>query len=682
MKNNIIKLAEIDDYKNFLGNKTLNLKKCATWGYNVPRFVALPSYVSKDLFEKEDFRGEIVEEIIDILPNCKYAVRSSALIEDSDNQSWAGQFLTKVNLSGSELNRGIYEVLAQAKTFLHGDLDNFSLIVQEYITADIAGVTFTRNHNGGREMVLEYGFCAGEKIVSGEIKPIGLSFYWHDQDSINLPEVFLANQIIEKFKEIENKYNFPQDIEWCLKDRQFYLLQTRSITTISKKHYEEIKFLEDFLVAKKKYYFAKTEISEIAPRPSNITCDLLHFIYSKNGPIDKVYKKYRVNYNNTGFLKIIGNELYIDKEKEIKALLPAYSYLEGKNFSPKICNFSKIIPTIKNIFFLNKIKTGNYEKIFFDLKAKIEAPSESNSDVKTALGNFLDDYKLIFEINLLAGLAIKKVDLLLRRESVNFIEILNDYSYFVDLNKYHIDHPENLVGNSLELFDEVNFSANNEIFENQANKKVIDWWQKIPEYKKKLVQDKIKEAVIYNRFREFGRWLAVKKINLLRKSLLDYANLCNLREVKNIFFSNFSSVLNNEIDEALILENFNNYWKYNHLCLPVDITSSLVIRDLKTMGVSAGVARGILCDQEFIAEKKGGLEKLILYTETLAPDLTKYFHKIAGIVSNNGGILSHLAIMARENNIPVVVGFSLNDSKFKLGDFMEIDGASGKVLKM
>ena len=61
---------------------------------------------------------------------------------------------------------------------------------------------------------------------------------------MKLPRQFFANQIVEKFKDIENKHEFPQDIEWCIKDNQFYLLQTRPITTITHKQYEQVNFLE------------------------------------------------------------------------------------------------------------------------------------------------------------------------------------------------------------------------------------------------------------------------------------------------------------------------------------------------------------------------------------------------------------------------------------------------------
>ena len=75
-------------------------------------------------------------------------------------------------------------------------------------------------------------------------------------------------------------------------------------------------------------------------------------------------------------------------------------------------------------------------------------------------------------------------------------------------------------------------------------------------------------------------------------------------------------------------------------------------------------------------------QKLFLYTEILSPSLTKYFDRIDGIVSENGGLLSHLAIVAREKNIPVIIGFSLSNSVLKLGDPVQIDGSIGKIKKI
>jgi phosphohistidine swiveling domain-containing protein len=681
MKNNVIELREISQYENFLGSKTLNLKKCADWGFDVPKFIALPSNISNDLLADEIFRKKIAQEVKAILPSDRYAVRSSALIEDGKSQSYAGQFLTKINLSGDGLERGIFEVLKQAEAFLHGDLARFSLIIQEYILADISGVTFTRNPNGGREMMIEHGFCEGEKIVSGEIKPEKVAFYWNEQFPSILPASFFIDQVVEKFKELEIKNDFPQDIEWCKKDNQFYLLQTRPITTISQAQYAQIVFLDQILPQNEKYFFEKTEISEIAPRPATATYDLLQLIYTKNGPVDKVYEKYGVSYENTQFLKIIGNELFVDKEKELQGLLPAYTYLRSKEFIPKFHNLSKLWPTLRNLFFLNTIKTKDCEKIFAELKTKIEEDVSGGVGTGTALEKFLDDYALIFETNLLSGLSIKKAKLLLKNEPITFTEILAGYSHFIDLTKYQIEPPWGAVGNSLEFLDEADFIANN-ITGSSASEKMITWWKKIPEYRKKMMQSMLAEAIIYNRLRELGRWLTIKNINALRSSLLDFAKKNEFEEVKDVFFANFDAVLNGGLDESNCVKNKRVYAKYAHFCLPNSITSSVITKESKTSGVSSGLANGILQSQEFIEAKNNKDGKIILYTEILSPDLTKYFNRISGIVSNNGGLLSHLAIMAREKNIPVVVGYSITNGKFKLGDFVQIDGSSGEILKI
>ena len=679
MKNNIIQPQDIDQNKKYLGNKTLNLQKLVDLGFHVPKFIAIPSHISINLYSEENLKKEVAQETIRILQCKRYAVRSSALIEDGENKSFAGQFTTKLNLSSNALAGGIDEVLRQANDFLHGELDKFSIIIQEYIAPDISGVTFTRNPNGSREMVVEYGFCGGEKIVSGEIKPEKISFYWNGKD-IKLPNQFLTRQVIEDFKNIEIKSEFPQDIEWCIKDNQFYLLQTRPITTITREQYEQINFLEKQLSEREKYFFEKTEISEIAPRPTEFTLSLLKLIYSQNGPVSEVYKKYDVNFNDTNFLHTIGNELFVDKEKEIKGLLPAYSYLQNQNFVPKFSYYSKIVPTIINLFFLNKIRTNGYEQIFQNLKTKIKTTSQ-DQNFQTNLKVFLEDYKLIFETNLLSGLAIKKLNALLKNEPIKLPDILNESILFVDLNKYKAEQPKNLRGNSLEISDESDFLAT-EKTKSQSSDKVSQWWKKMSDFKKKILQDKIKEAIIYNRLRELGRWLTIKNINVIRTSLLSYAKTQGLNDLQNVYFTNINEIIDNQADEIVCKKRKNIYDQYNDYKLPNSITSSFIQKRTEILGVSAGLAKGILQNHEYLDSEKSDDSKIILYTEILSPNLTKYFDRISGIVSENGGLLSHLAIVARENNIPVITGFSLSNSILKLGDSVQIDGSNGKIEKI
>jgi len=53
--------------------------------------------------------------------------------------------------------------------------------------------------------------------------------------------------------------------------------------------------------------------------------------------------------------------------------------------------------------------------------------------------------------------------------------------------------------------------------------------------------------------------------------------------------------------------------------------------------------------------------------------------KAGGIVTDQGGMLSHAAIVSRELNIPCVVGTSNATEIIKGGDLVEIDGSKGEV---
>jgi phosphohistidine swiveling domain-containing protein len=294
---------------------------------------------------------------------------------------------------------------------------------------------------------------------------------------------------------------------------------------------------------------------------------------------------------------------------------------------------------------------------------------------------FLEDYKLIFETNLLSGLAIKKLSSLLKNEPIKLLDILNESNLFVDLNKYKAEQPQNLKGNSLEISDESDFLATKKT-ESQSSDKVSQWWKEMSDFKKKILQDKIKEAIIYNRLRELGRWLTIKNINAIRNFLLSHAKTQGFNDLQNIYFANINEILDDHADEIVCKKRKNIYDQYNVYKLPNSITSSFIQKRTEILGVSAGLAQGILQNHEYLDSEKSDDSKIILYTEILSPNLTKYFDRISGIVSENGGLLSHLAIVARENNTPVITGFSLSNSILKLGDSVQIDGSNGKIEKI
>ena len=69
----------------------------------------------------------------------------------------------------------------------------------------------------------------------------------------------------------------------------------------------------------------------------------------------------------------------------------------------------------------------------------------------------------------------------------------------------------------------------------------------------------------------------------------------------------------------------------------------------------------------------------VLVVRTLDPRLAPVLPKVAGVVSETGSVLSHLAILAREQGVPVVVGMPEACRRFPAGTMVAIDGGTGEV---
>lgn len=93
-------------------------------------------------------------------------------------------------------------------------------------------------------------------------------------------------------------------------------------------------------------------------------------------------------------------------------------------------------------------------------------------------------------------------------------------------------------------------------------------------------------------------------------------------------------------------------------------------------GRAAGVAR--------VIPERDGLDALvpgeILVTRFTLPDLVPYFRQITALVTDEGGALSHAAIMAREAGLPAVTGCGNATAVIRTGDTIEVDGDLGLVM--
>jgi len=100
---------------------------------------------------------------------------------------------------------------------------------------------------------------------------------------------------------------------------------------------------------------------------------------------------------------------------------------------------------------------------------------------------------------------------------------------------------------------------------------------------------------------------------------------------------------------------------------------------LKGVGASPGVIEGevrVIQQPEETAKMEEGKVLVVPFTNPL---FTSALLKCSALITDEGGIMSHGAILARELGIPAVVGTKRATSLLKDGQVILVDGGRGEV---
>ncbi|MEC1453545.1 phosphoenolpyruvate synthase [Bacillus haynesii] len=203
-----------------------------------------------------------------------YAVRSSATAEDLPYASFAGQQDTYLNIIGKEaILQHISKCWASLFTeraviyrmqngFDHRQVYS-SVIIQRMVFPQASGILFTADPiTSNRKLLsIDAGFGLGEALVSGlvsadcykvqngqiidkRIEAKKLAIYGRKQGGTETKQIDPDQQTSQTLtdgqilqlerigRQIETHFGQPQDIEWCLADDTFYIVQSRPITTL------------------------------------------------------------------------------------------------------------------------------------------------------------------------------------------------------------------------------------------------------------------------------------------------------------------------------------------------------------------------------------------------------------------------------------------------------------------
>lgn len=171
-------LAEADDPESF-GGKSAQLCAALRAGLPVPEGFAL-DWKGVNAFVAGE--AAALDAVLAVADECPWAVRSSAIGEDSADASFAGTHVSVLGVVGSEAVRyAVHQVHdsaldeAAAEYRRQRGLDptpRMAVVLQRMVAADVAGVMFTRNPvSGVAERVIEASWGLGEMVVSGRVTP-------------------------------------------------------------------------------------------------------------------------------------------------------------------------------------------------------------------------------------------------------------------------------------------------------------------------------------------------------------------------------------------------------------------------------------------------------------------------------------------------------------------------------
>ncbi|WP_069163740.1 aminotransferase class III-fold pyridoxal phosphate-dependent enzyme [Nocardia altamirensis] len=232
------------------GGKARTLHELQAAGFPVPPgFVLAPDI---DLGELSDAE---LRDWIDRLGGFPVAVRSSGVLEDLDDASFAGLYQTYLDVGDVDtLRRRIVDCRHSAESdrvrayLARAGFDpsaaRVAVLVQRLIPARTAGVAFTIDPLSGIEdnAVLECCCGLGERLVSGHVTPTTVRLRLRDgevldridgDEDVECSDAEIA-ELARLMVAVQAYRRRPQDLEWAIDgDGVLWLLQSRAITAVS-----------------------------------------------------------------------------------------------------------------------------------------------------------------------------------------------------------------------------------------------------------------------------------------------------------------------------------------------------------------------------------------------------------------------------------------------------------------
>lgn len=670
-----------------------------------------------------------------------FAIRSNDAHEDGEKFSYAGQFLTVLNVPKEGVKKAILSVVEsyknrhyEKKLGIRSANKDSGVIIQEMVESEYSGVLFTANPKGIlNDMVVVAGKGLGNKIVEDKAETVTYHHYregvtYKEGNGDFFPEHFVKELIILG-ERIEKLFGKPMDIEFAIKENKIYILQAREITGLD--FTLPVRILDNSNIAE-----SYPEVCSKLTR--SFAWEVYTRIFTRLGQrvLGKSAKQYEDLFTN--MVSDFGGRMYyeISSWYDILRLLPLSARIipvwqkmlgvesEKITFSkekPNIYIKSRLLFSFLYLMTVSQRKMRDLSTFFKKEFRYFDKKIEKEDDPKKLYFLFKEMEEVFFrewDLTLINDMvsflstyfAGDKVKRYLSLESRKPAEALNDLIY--TYKRFGIESPQYLKKKKRYIKyygDRIVGELKLETRTFTTNPESLD---KLVEERKKLPLKRTKGKHVYKRKslarlstnnREISRLNRSRLFGLMRK-LIDKIAIktvgddiyhLSLEQIRDMIFhdKDFSDEIIEEKNMLLVYENIPTIRRVELLGNPdidfCDVQAIAVGGDerkyfLIGRGVSSGRVSGEIIkitDMRKVSLKD--VKDKIIATYATDPGWFLLLDVAKGILAERGSLLSHTAIVARELKKPAVVGIKGLMDQVESGDMVDIDGNRGycKIVK-
>ena len=563
--------------------------------------------------------------------------------------------------------------------------------------------------------------------ITGEFLPA-------ESSTKNVPPID-TKELIRLGAELESLFNAPQDIEWAYAKGKFFLLQARDITrSVSKGHSlnniaenERLKLVNSTVQSlkdapkkkkgksadKEKIVFVQNELSELLPRPTPLSADFMAKLWEAGGSTDLACQDlnipYDVNFRSAPYITTVFGWMYVNKLEEARRLQKG----PGAVASFQLARNAENTETEFRETFLPQFQQEMIERNAIDYNTL--SANKAVQLLERWVERFVEQtYREAEIINISADYHVKSAIAKLTSAGFEPTQYLNNNEETVvtramsllnqkTISMAHINEFLEIFGHRAPLDYELaapRFNEDPELIKqyiSRSNKGVAtEHHENPPLPKRKVLAISVSRAQKFQVLKEEAKHYCLIELAQIRKLLLAIDRLTKFDGM--IFELSIDEVLqltsNQSIEQMRFLaktrQNAAEQWK------SIQLPTQLSVADLESINMLTGKRSDVVVSAELSGNRVAGESEVtgvvrvitdvseiesfktgeILVARMTDPTWYPLFSQASGIITEVGGWLSHAAIVAREYDLPAIVGANGICQQLKTGDVvkLQLDG--------